>query len=96
MQLLQGASRLNTFQADRANHSDHSQMCLQDLLEFWVKNCEAAYEKLASALHAIGEGNLASTLCQNYGEFNMYTIILFLITQALFSMAMRLYTACRC
>ena len=73
MQLLQGASRLNTFQADRANHPDHSQMCLQDLLEFWVKNCEAAYEKLASALHAIGEGNLASTLCQNYGEFNMFT-----------------------
>ena len=62
--------QLDIFQANHQRSPNHVQDCLTSMFDWWLKNDnDPTYEKLAQAIAAIGERQLAKTLCEKYGKW---------------------------
>ena len=67
------ACQLNAIQANNCGHPDMVQNCLREMFIWWINNGkEVTAEKVAMAVHAIGEHTIEAKVRERYGEFKHF------------------------
>ena len=66
--------KLDTIQANHSGHPHMVQNCLSSVFDWWLKNeQDITPEKLAQAIHIVGEYEVEREIKQKFGEYVPYS-----------------------